>query len=401
MGQPEPQTFPDLSEEMQALVILDKVQVPPYPAVAMKISKLIQQGDFGLDDLSATVSSDPALSAGILRAANSAFYGRGNIGTIPMAVSRVGAKEVARLSLLAGLSDAARREGALSQLRRHGWQSGVASAALCQILARKRRLPEEEAFVCGLLHDFGWLLAIAALEELLRAHPHYQPRPEAFWMGLLDQFHVTFGAALAARWKLPEPIADVIFRHHSQQPPGQPGAQLLDLVIACDAVSRLLDRHPGVTTEDLLAIEGLNDEECELLAAAVPALPAMIAAFDAPPRGPKEVSYVEPPLTTLPEQFRTLQLTVERVAPAGKAAWSMVCVAATGWVMVGTEALVENQLVEFELATPDRPLRLWARIALCQPAGVQGFRLECKPFALGAAALAAYRKLAAEEAVVS
>jgi HD-like signal output (HDOD) protein len=394
MSSPEPAFLPDLCDEMLALVSLDKVQVPPYPAVAMQISKVIQKGNFGLEELAVTVSTDPALSAGILRAANSAFYGRGAVGTISKAVARLGAKEVARLSLIAGLSDAARREGALAPLRRHCWQQGVASGALCMLLARKRRLPEEEAFVCGLLHDFGWLLALAALEEILRAHPRHPPRSEAFWKGLMDQFHITFGAALASRWKLPEAVADVIFRHHAEHVPGKPGAALLDLVVVSDKISLLLDRRPGVTAADLATISGLTEDECALLARVIPELPAMIAAFDGTPRGPRESSCVEPPATTLPEQFRPLELEVRQADPTRKRTWLTVCIAATGWVMVGPEALVENQLVQLELVTKERPLLLWARVTLCQPTGAQVFRLDCKPFALGASALEAFALLA-------
>lgn len=387
MSGPAQAQFPDLAEEMQALVALDKIQVPPYPAVALQISKLIQQGDFGLEDLAASVSSDPALAAGLLRAANSAFYGRGKVATIPMAVARVGAKETARLALLSGLSDAGRREGALSPLRRQAWQSGVAGAAICQLLARRRKLPEEEAFVCGLLHDFGWLIAISAVEELLRRHPGYQPRPAAFWTALVDKFHVSFGAAMAARWKLPDSIGEVILRHHTHWASGKRGNDLIDVVVASDMVLELLGAGPGVTEEDLAGVPGLRPEEWALLANALPEIPTMIAAFDAEPQGPKEQSKIEPAKTTLPENFRPLQLGVQVVGPRRGGAYAMVCVATTGWVMVGTAPLPENQLVEVEIARPGKPLRLWARPTLDLPAGAQGHRLECKPFALGGAAL--------------
>ena len=64
----------DLDSAIQDLVARDAVEIPPYPAVAMKIERLVGGGDFGLDELARLVASDQALAADVLRCGNSASH---------------------------------------------------------------------------------------------------------------------------------------------------------------------------------------------------------------------------------------------------------------------------------------------------------------------------------------
>ena len=94
----------DLDKAIVDLVSRGAVKVPPYPAVAFQIEKLIRGGDYGLDELARMVSSDQVLSADVLRVSNSAMYSRGAaINSVKSAVGRIGAKDVARLALAFGL----------------------------------------------------------------------------------------------------------------------------------------------------------------------------------------------------------------------------------------------------------------------------------------------------------
>jgi HD-like signal output (HDOD) protein len=376
----------ELEAAIQVKVSQDAVKIPPYPAVAVKLQQILDREDYELPEVVAVVSSDPAIAAVVLRCANSALFGRGNVTALQQAVLRIGVLEVARLSLAASLSGAAATAGPLQSLRRKVWHSSVASAVVCQVLAKGRGLKVEDAFVSGLLHDFGWLVGLAGLEEELARRPAFGARPEAFWSQILYRIHLKIGQQIALRWKLPDLFREVMSLHHAQ--PVAPGAppvpespfqKYVKLVQTSDQIVPLLFEHPSVTEIELLDVEDLAPEERKLLAANLPEVPTVLSAFEAQPKGPAQPSKVETP-APLPEGFRPLTAQVNQMRPTQKGTWTLCGISSMGWLMRGKDALPENQLFEAQILT-DPHLRVWAKATASKPeAG--GFLLECKPFAL-------------------
>ncbi len=382
----------DIEEAVLGLIARGAVKIPPYPAVALKLNQIVNRENYGLPDILAVVSSDQALTTDVLRCANSAFFGKGEVTSVQQAVGRIGSKEVVRLALASGLAASARGPGALATLKRQVWEGSVASAVICQVLARVRGLRQDDAFVCGLLHDFGWMIGILAVEEVLAAHPDYPARPESFWMAMLEKWHTRLGQSLAARWKLPEVFQDSIWLHHSPKAAESAHAKMIALVAASDVVVALLAAHPTVGDAELQQVAALSPSERQLLAATLPDVPMVIAAFEAEPRGPQAESKVEQPETSLPAGYRPLEATVNQVNPRKRGPYGMIGITANGWVMRGREALPENQLLEAQLLVEPHALRLWAKPTLCKPDGA-GFIIECKPFALNGPTLAVWSGL--------
>jgi HD-like signal output (HDOD) protein len=195
-----------LEHAIQDLVEGGKLKVPPYPAVAVRVQEALGRKDAGLAEIAQLVGADAVLTAAILRCANSALYRRGPpVDEVLPAITRIGAAEVTRLLVASGLSGGAQAVGSLVSVRRLIWIEGLVSAVVCQELARLRRLRTEEAFVLGLLHDFGKIVASSALEALLE-EGRYQGRwPLEAWASVVDDQHVPVGLATAAAWRLPPP----------------------------------------------------------------------------------------------------------------------------------------------------------------------------------------------------
>lgn len=281
---PGPNTFA-LDEAIVDLVSRHAVNVPPYPAVAMRVQELVRREDFGLDELARLVASDQALAADALRVANSAFYSRGTPATtLPQAIGRIGAQEVGRLAIASGLGAHARAPGPLAPLKRQVWLESLAAAGLCQELAKARSLPVEEAFVCGLLHDFGKVIAIACVEEILesRGDGEADRWPPDCWLEVVDRYHVELGLVLAARWELPAIVSDVISLHHAAARAGAAAAdpRLLQLVMAADEVVALLQGRPDACREDLARLSLLTRGELDLVEGVLDRLPEFVASFE-------------------------------------------------------------------------------------------------------------------------
>jgi HD-like signal output (HDOD) protein len=384
------------SKELE-LAVMERLEqgtlrVPPYPSVALALRKLVAQENYGLDEVLTIVSNDPALVADVLRCANSAFFGRGSISSLRQAVGRIGAQQIMRLALVSGLSGIVRAAGPLAPLRRQAWEMSLSSAAICQRLAIQRKLPDESAFIAGLLHNFGWLIAIGTIEEMLLRDPEAPPRSEAFWATVIENCHTRLGLALAARWNLPALLLDTIALHHQLDEPSE-FAPFIELVAISDRINDLLLDHPLVSAEQLSVIPELTDREREALARMLPTIPELISAFASDqPNGPSESKLLAPQNGML-DGFQPASLAVTKLGTRKSGPFKLVGIGPNGWVMRGTEPLLEKQLVEMEIAAKPMPIRLWAKVDLCVSGETSGWEFECKPFALSQTSLQQWNEL--------
>ena len=158
----------DLETLVVDLIKRDNVNIPPYPVVAMRLQRLVGEEDFGMGDLQRVIGGDPVLAATVLRYANSAaFRGVTPTSTLESAITRIGANEVCKIAIATSIGAHAIVTGCLSSLRRRYWRIAMTSAMLCRALAYWRKSNPEEAFICGLLHDFGQVVATACFEEVI------------------------------------------------------------------------------------------------------------------------------------------------------------------------------------------------------------------------------------------
>jgi len=384
----------DLDAAIVDVVGRGAVKVPPYPAVALQVDKLVKRQDYGLDELTELVASDQALAADALRCANSAFYARAApVTSLVQAITRIGGREMARLAIASGLGAQARRPGPLAPLKRRIWLDGLAAAALCQELARQRLLDVEEAFVCGLLHDFGRMIAVACLEEILAAHPGQQSMPLEHWLGVVDRYHVELGLVLAAQWDLPQLVSDVISLHHSDGH-GAAEPRMVELVMATDEVVRLLGESISLTPEDLGASSLLTGPECELVSRVLGRLPAFIASFEGEgPPTPAGRSLVEP---ELPREEglagpKPVTFPVEIAAGREKRVYTAMGMATNNLMVNGAAPLPENVLLQIELRS-DPPLSCWASAKVSWPEN-GGHTVLLQPFALNGKAHEVWKEL--------
>lgn len=416
-----------IGQAIEERVRRDQIAVPPYPAVALKLGQVVRSKTASMADLLPVLKSDQALSATLLRVANSSAYWRGSaVASLNVAVSRLGLTEVHRLALAGSLSPTALTPGPLAELRRHDWIRALASAFLCERLARVRQLNTEDAFVCGLLHEFGRLVVISTLEKLLEERPKEPARTAADWRTLIDDFHLEVGMVVAARWRLPPAVEESMLRHHDDDLGGCRYPESVRLVWAADAVVQRLDATPELGASELTAIPHLLDnDERKAVSEVVPHLPAFIAAFDEqvssptaatpfvgptrvipPPPNPELTSEFEIELdlepSTAPHQVPPAPegtteeaMVLEEVEPAELAPprpqillkgnhptlYEVMAMSPTGLRIRGERVLQPNLLMEYELKV-DPPFQLWATVVRCEAlaGGLQD--IELKPFAL-------------------
>jgi putative nucleotidyltransferase with HDIG domain len=384
----------DLDAAIVDLVSRSAVKVPPYPAVAMKVSELVRREDYGIEELSKLVASDQALAADALRCANSAFYNRGiPVASLNQAISRIGAKEVVRLAIASGLGVAARAPGPLAALKRRIWLEALASAALAQELARGRGLSAEEAFVCGLLHDFGKMIAVACIEEILARHPGVRAKPLELWVEVVERYHVELGLVLAAQWDLPQLVSDVVSLHHQSDPAGAGDARMVDAVASLDEVVALLSDRTSLTPEDLGAVSGLTAAECELVARVLDRLPGFIASFegDAPSAAAVPSLIEAEPADHFLAGPTPVSFPVKITIGRDQRDYRAMGIATQNLMVSGPAALPENVLMQLDLGCKP-PLTCWATAKLAWPEN-GGHTVLLQPFALNGNAQGIWKEL--------
>ncbi|HTN53565.1 MAG TPA: HDOD domain-containing protein [Anaeromyxobacter sp.] len=383
----------DLERAVQGLVARGGLRVPPYPAVAVRVQEALSRREAGLAEISTLVGADAVLAAAILRCANSALYRRGPpVTELLQAITRIGAAEVIRLLLASGLSTSAQAVGALVSVRRVIWIEGLVSAALCQELARLRGLRTEEAFVLGLLHDFGKIVATAALEALVEEGRLEGSWPLEAWTGLVERQHVAVGLAMAERWRLPALVGEVIASHHGGGTCRDPA--LLEVIRLTDAVVALVLTRTRVTAAELARVPGLTAAERAAVERVIEQVPEFVSAFETAASAAFVGSpRIALPATTLAGGGRPVRIGASISVARRPRLFRVTTVLPDGLIMEGEDPLPENRLLEAKLYA-EEPFALWVVTRLCRPTS-SGFQVEVQPFALSGPAREGWERLTA------
>ena len=186
-----------LAQALDEAVSRGSVRVPPYPSTALQLQAVLAKENYGTAELVEAMRTDQVFTGNLLRLANSPMYRRGSdVANIAGAVLRVGARELTRLAMAAAVTQAASGNGMFA-LRRRVWRESLASAVICESLA-SHGVDPGEAFVVGLLHDVGKLLALTTLEEVFARGAAPRMSDEICWAEV-ERTHVALGSMLAQR----------------------------------------------------------------------------------------------------------------------------------------------------------------------------------------------------------
>ncbi len=221
--------------------------IPSIPLVLIRIIQTLDNTTSSAKELEELILHDPALSARILRLANSAFYSfRAEVKTISHAIALLGLNLVTSLAIGINIFDSftrgARSEASLiNRLWVHSCCVGVLVKEIW--MRRSRREKEGEfAFLCGLLHDLGKVV-------LFKAYPgHYgsifaiaktaeDPAISAYESMSYGSDHAMIGEMFAKKWGLPPELAAVIRKHHD---PLALGVPMISAVMLADLLAKEL-----------------------------------------------------------------------------------------------------------------------------------------------------------------
>jgi HD-like signal output (HDOD) protein len=370
------------------LVISGNVSIPPYPGVATELTNLVGSGDFGLRDLGDLIKTDQALSAEVLRHANSSIHGGGvQVTSLDQAIARVGARSLVGLALSVKLGSTACSSGPLMGLKHQIWRQSVASAMLCERLAERRGLDTGEAFMCGLLHDFGSVIATACIEELLA--DEQKALPAESWEDVVQRYHVELGRVVSENWQLPESVNTAIIAHHRPELAGA-HRKMTELVACSDQIVALLEEKAHLSQDVLARLDGLDKDDVLEIFYLIPQMPELLSEMlvHAAPSSSEQndSSLMRDSESALEGPLTPIELPVVRITKTAESNYTTCHVAKHGLGMLGRDPLAMNGLVHLEIEGEQLgTIALWMRVVRCRRQDEQHL-IELTPYALGAAA---------------
>src|SRR5437868_6668479 len=144
--------------------IIKKVTtIATLPEVTAKIIQTVEDPKSTAASLHQIVAHDPALVTRILKVVNSAFYGLpGQIGSVERAIVLLGLNAVKNIAVAASIGQLFRAGKPCPGFSaRDLWTHCIAVGVAARDLAKQMMSPiAEEAFLAGMIHDVGILIAL-------------------------------------------------------------------------------------------------------------------------------------------------------------------------------------------------------------------------------------------------
>ncbi|MGD9604353.1 MAG: HDOD domain-containing protein [Gammaproteobacteria bacterium] len=191
------------------------------PDVCLKVNELVGDDRSTIEDIAAVVIRDPALTARVLRLANSSYYALATkIDTVSRAVMLLGMREMQKLvCAIAAVQTFSKLSSAVTNMNSF-WRHGVYTGLMAQTIARHAHiLHPERLFVAGVLHDVGALLINQRFPELAQTMIREAAGNEDELHGLeqerLGFDHAYLAGLMLQHWKLPAALCDAISHHHA------------------------------------------------------------------------------------------------------------------------------------------------------------------------------------------
>ncbi len=254
----------DESFTLEGLVEME-VQLVSFPEIYFRISEALQSPKSSITHVANLINKDTALSAALLKLANSAMYGvPAKVESIPRAAALIGGNALSILALGVSVATSFGAVPAKWVNMQSFWKHSIAVAVLGQVLSvRKTPRAIERIFVGGMLHDIGRLVLLrhaplAMTKVLAAAEAEKAPLVE-MERRMLGFDHAELGGRLLEKWGFPRILSDLVRYHHL--PEKKEDSFSLGVLAVADVLAGVL--FPG--SGGSMYLPGLSDTLWEMM----------------------------------------------------------------------------------------------------------------------------------------
>lgn len=234
--------------------ILD-IGIPPCPIILDRFINEARRDEPDFNRLANIIGTDVGLSAGLIKTANSPFFGmRQRVRSVKEALAILGLKTASRT--VAGLI--LRKAFPNVPNMERFWDASARIALLSGWLAQQLDIPglrAEDTYTFGLFRDCGIPVLLGHLphyEQVLKtANADAEHNFIEIENAQLSTNHAMVGCILAQSWWLPEEVCLAIRNHHDLAALASPGSNLPVLSRRLIAISQLAEhivqQQPGLS----------------------------------------------------------------------------------------------------------------------------------------------------------
>jgi len=202
-------------------IIMTTRDLPAMPQVASKVLELSSDPNTSAAQLQQIIADDQAMTARILKIANSAMYSCSRkVKTLTEAIVMLGFNSIRSLVVTSAARNLYNTQNSHTGLKeRLLWEHSIGSAFACRLIAQvKVPALAEEAFLAGLMHDIGKLVLNLQVPEVFDeivqvVYNENQPfaATEQKYLGF---DHAEVGSQLVNKWNLSPVLEEAILQHH-------------------------------------------------------------------------------------------------------------------------------------------------------------------------------------------
>jgi HD-like signal output (HDOD) protein len=197
-------------------------QISPLPGVITQLIRVLNDDKSSSKDVERIMSFDKAITANVLKMANSAFYGQsGKVNNIARAIAIIGYTTAINVTFGLQLKKALSSQSADKAFSDEYWAHSVVTAIFARRLAQvMNRGNGDDMFLAGLMHDIAWeglVQASLGNEGIENNQSTHDMSPLGIERRVFGIDHQELSAEMLVVWGLPSKIAEAVRYHHTPE----------------------------------------------------------------------------------------------------------------------------------------------------------------------------------------
>ena len=200
--------------------VIKKIRnIPPMPIVAAKVLSLFNSQETNYKEICRVISNDAAISARLLKIANSPIYGlQRKISTLDRAISIVGERSLRNIVLAASLEG---MTGSFGKREKMLWEETIFCALTCHTIAQHiEDVNADEAFLVGLFRHIGKIVMNfndpKSFRTMMEIYENGKQSLDSLEEHYFSYTHAVIGAAVLEKWDLSK-LLILTTLHHSDE----------------------------------------------------------------------------------------------------------------------------------------------------------------------------------------
>lgn len=198
-------------QEIITAIKKDQLVLPTLPEVALKVREAADDPEADIEKLASVIGNDAALSARIIRVANSPLLRSSRaIEDLRTALMRLGIQYTCNIATGLAMEQMFQATSDLVDMRmREVWSRSSEVAGISHVLCKHyTKLRPDQATLAGLVHKIG------VLPILTYAEDHPALLKDSFTLdAVIDQLHAPLGDLILKTWGFPEELAHIPTQH--------------------------------------------------------------------------------------------------------------------------------------------------------------------------------------------